>query len=498
MTGLLERDDLLARLASLAQAAAGGAGRTVLVGGEAGIGKTSVLERFAAQLRGGRILWGGCEALATPRPLGPLHDLAMQTSSELRARLAAGGDRAVLFAAVLDEIARPPAPTVLVFEDVHWADEATLDLVKYLGRRIHRTPALLVLSHRDDVASLDRLRSVLGELPPAHVTRVGVPPLSRAAVERMTAGSPRLDGAGIHAATGGNAFFVAEILRQGNAGQAVPETVRDAVLARAASLSPAALAVLQLVAIVPRQVGVDLVERIAAPTTVAVESCLASGLLVADGRALRFRHELARTAVEASLSAPRAAQLHARVLAALSNLPEGAVSLAARVHHAQGAGDAEAVLRWAPQAAREAALRGARREAVAQCRTALAHGDRLDDDARAALLDDLATHSFELNDLDTAIAAREQAIALYERGCDADDSRSERCRSDGATGAPGASDAAGAARAVRVERRSLALCAQAISLVRALRNAEADAVSRRAVALAETLPPGRSRTAIAP
>ncbi|MBV9891622.1 MAG: AAA family ATPase [Rhizobacter sp.] len=157
---LLERDELLAALSVAAEAAARGQGATVLVSGEAGIGKTSLIERFAATLGHGRVLWGACEALATPRPLGPLHDIAGDVGPALRAALARPGDRAALFAAVLDELARLPTPAVVVFEDVHWADDATLDLVKYLGRRIRHAGALLVLSHRDDPASLDKLRDV--------------------------------------------------------------------------------------------------------------------------------------------------------------------------------------------------------------------------------------------------------------------------------------------------------------------------------------------------
>jgi DNA-binding CsgD family transcriptional regulator len=121
-----------------------------------------------------------------------------------------------------------------------------------------------------------------------------------------------------------------------------------------------------------------------------------------------------------------------------------------------------AVVRWAPQAAHEAGVRGARREAAAHCRAALAHLDRLDEPARAALLDEYASHCFELNDLAAAIPAREQAIALFARSGDA-------------------------------AREAEALAAQALSLVRALRNADADATSQRALALVEAMQPGRHR-----
>src|SRR6478609_3120325 len=238
-------------LSACAQAAVAGDGATVLVSGEAGIGKTSLLERFASTHERGRVLWGGCESLATPRPLGPLHDVAAQAGGALRSLLARPHDRGAVFGAVLDELARAPSPTMLVFEDVHWADEATLDLIKFLGRRIQRLPALLVLSHRDDIASLATLRPVLGQLPATHLTRIAVPPLSRQAVAALTTASARADGAGVFAATGGNPFFVTEVLRQGEAGAGVPSTVRDAVLGRAAQLGAAPMQVLQLVAIVP-------------------------------------------------------------------------------------------------------------------------------------------------------------------------------------------------------------------------------------------------------
>src|SRR5215831_1698967 len=458
---LLERDALLATLSAAADAAARGEGGTVLVSGEAGIGKTSLLERFASGIGRGRVLWGACEALATPRPLGPLVDVAGEVGTALRGALARPSDRATLFGAVLDELVRPPAPTVVVFEDVHWADDATLDLVKYLGRRIRNAGALLVLSHRDDPASLDKLRGVLGNLPAAHVARLAVPPLSRTAVEQLAARVARRDAVGVHVATGGNAFFVTEVLRHGGATTGVPVTVRDAVLARAATLPPRANELLQLVAIVPRQVDLALLADVLAPTTETIEACLASGLLVADGASLRFRHELARTAIEEALPPPRAAALQRRVLAALEARPDGETSLAARAHHAQKAGDAAAILRWSPLAAHEAAVRGARREAAAHCRAALAQGDRMTARDRAALLEALAAHCFELNELDAAIAAREEAIAVWSDCGD-------------------------------VEQQSEAFAAHAMSLVRALRNVDADAASRQARDLAATLPTRRA------
>jgi len=178
---LLERDSFLLALNEALRQAAEGHGRTALVSGEAGIGKTSLVERFIAQAPAGvRTLWGACEALFTPRPLGPLYDIAQQAQTPLRAALENEANRATLFAAVLDELTHDAAPMMVVIEDIHWADEATLDLIKYLARRIHQTSSLLILTYRDD--EIDRghpLRLVLGDLPARDVTRLRLPPSRR-------------------------------------------------------------------------------------------------------------------------------------------------------------------------------------------------------------------------------------------------------------------------------------------------------------------------------
>jgi predicted ATPase len=247
---LLERDRELATLTTLLGSAASGQGRIALIAGEAGIGKTALIERFIARAPASvRSLWGACEALFAPRPLGPLYDIAAHLRPTIRALLDGDAQRATLFATVLEDLRT--TPTILVIEDLHWADEATLDLIKYLARRNAQTSTLLLLSYRED--ELDRrhpLRLVLGDLPAREVTRLRLLPLSEAAVATLakTADRPVAD---LYRATGGNPFFVTELLVS-DAAQ-VPTSVTDAVLARVTRRSPAAQCLLEVVAVSPGQ-----------------------------------------------------------------------------------------------------------------------------------------------------------------------------------------------------------------------------------------------------
>src|SRR5688572_19080914 len=205
---LLEREQQLRALNQWFAAAAAGSGCVTLLTGEAGIGKTSLLRNFADTRRGSaRVLWGACDALFTPRPLAPLHDIARQTAGPLRSALNEAASREAIFLAALEELERSGPPTLVIFEDVHWADEATLDLLKFLGRRIHRAPAMLIATFRDDeVSARHPLRFVIGDLPRASVHRLPLDTLSETAVAELArrAGRSSRD---VYDATGGNPFF---------------------------------------------------------------------------------------------------------------------------------------------------------------------------------------------------------------------------------------------------------------------------------------------------
>jgi DNA-binding CsgD family transcriptional regulator len=405
---LLERDGLLAQLRAQWLGACAGPGRLVFVEGEAGIGKTSLLRSFAQSLQGeAHVHWGACEAMLTPRPLGPLDDIALQTHGELKALQAGGAQRHRLFVAFVELLAQRPSLTVL--EDLHWADEATFDLLRYAGRRIARTRSLLVASFRcDELVPAHPLRTVLGDLATTGALRLVPQALSLHAV-RALCGERDLDAAQLHRQTGGNPFFVTEVLAAGHHG--VPATVQDAVLARAARLSPPARRALDAAAVAGPRFEVWLLQALTSAESAAIEECLATGVLCADDTSYGFRHELARQAVLQAMTPARSMSLHRLVLNAWVSAPSAPAGAARLAHHADAAGDAQAVRHWAPVAAREAAARGAHRQAAEHLATALkhthAHGER------AALLDEYALEAQMSGGLDEAIAARREAVRLW-------------------------------------------------------------------------------------
>jgi DNA-binding CsgD family transcriptional regulator/tetratricopeptide (TPR) repeat protein len=414
---LLERSAPLSELDSLLAATAAG-GRVVLVAGEAGIGKSALVRGFAEQHGAdARLLAGACDPLLTPRALGPLHDIARQTGGRLAELLASGGPREAVFAAFLDQLARPPRRQVVVVEDAHWADEATLDLLVFLGRRLERTPTMLIVTYRDDELGADHpLRGVLGALPQGVAHRLQLRPLSGAAVAELArrAGRPA---SGLREVTGGNPLLVTEVLAAGEPG--VPATVRDLVLARLARLPMAAQEVVRLVAVIPTRAELWLLEKTLAPEPAAVERCVAAGLLVVGEEAVGFRHELLRQAVEGSLSPPGRRQLHRRVLRVLSDAQgRRGVDVSRLVHHARQADDAEAVLRHAPEAARQAAAVSAHREAVGHYRAALRHAERLPPPVRAELLEGYSFQAYLSGLGPEALEAHQAALRIREAAGD--------------------------------------------------------------------------------
>jgi DNA-binding CsgD family transcriptional regulator len=404
---LLERAQALGALGEAFAAAREGEGRLALVSGEAGAGKTVLLNRFLGDAGARRVLWGTCERLFTPRALGPFLDIAPE--------LEAASPHAVV-GAVTAQL-RASGPAIVVLEDLHWADEATLDALRLLVRRLPGLPALVAASYRDDEPA-PALRLVLGDLAGAPgIVRVGVPPLTRAAVAELCA-PVGADADAVHAGTGGNPFYVTEVLAAG--GDGVPVSVRDAVLTRAAALSAPGRALLEAVAVVPSRTELWLLEAVADGDLGPLDECLARGMLrEADGH-VAFRHELARQAVEEETPPGRRIALHRAVLAALA--ARAGTDPARLAHHAAAGGDQAAVLRHAPAAGARASALGAHGAAAAHYASALRYADELAASEQAGLY---ARHAQECLIHDQEAAALASFAAAEVRYRAAGDRRGE-------------------------------------------------------------------------
>jgi len=412
---LLERAPLLARLGVLLDEARRGHGHLALLAGEAGVGKTTLLDAFCSEHPTTRTLRGACDPVTPPRPFAPLFDMAATSGGQLRSALEIG-DRDTVIDAFAGLI-RPGAgtPTLVVLEDMHWADEALLDLLRVVGRRVDRTSALIIVSYRnDEVGGHHPLRLALGDVPTQATVELPVPPLSPSAVAQLARGSD-IDAAELFAVTGGNAFFVTEVLAAG--GSTVPVAVRDAVLARVRRLPAAARRVVEAAAIIGQPCEPAPLLRISGQDEDALEACLARGVLRIDDEAVGFRHELARRAVLDGM--PRALRM-ALHRSALDALGEGVTASdpARLARHAVGAGDISSVIALAPAAGRWAADLGAHREAVAHYAAALPYRDRLGAAARALLLQEYALECQRVDDVQAARLAQDEALECWRRAGD--------------------------------------------------------------------------------
>jgi DNA-binding CsgD family transcriptional regulator/tetratricopeptide (TPR) repeat protein len=409
---LLERDLHLRALQGAVERAGQGHGSTVIVSGEAGIGKTSLLVEFASRLAGtARVFFGTCEGLLTPRTLGPFRDMARDRGGVL-----AAGDRDAVIDALLDELSIASRPAVVIVEDVHWADDASLDVIRYLARRVDRLPALVVVSFRDDELADDHpLRRVVGAIAGPAVLHLELPVLSDGAVRGLVAAAGA-DADQVVAAVGGNPFYLTEVLAA--PGVAVPPSVRHAVLARVASLPPDCRSALEQLAVVPGEIEDRLVAAMV-PEPAVLAAAERRGMIVAGHGRVGFRHDLARRAVELAIPQSLRAGLHGTALRALAAAGADASRL---VHQAVGAGDERAVVRYAAVAAHQAAVGGGHRETAAFAVLALLYGERLEarygerpDSYEVARLHGLAASALRaLNRFGDALEHAEQAVRLWD------------------------------------------------------------------------------------
>ena len=384
----------------------------VVVTGEAGAGKTTLVQHFIDGLGEARVLWGACDPMATPRPLGPIHDMAVDLGAHAARQLLEAGAPYEIFAAVFEELRRRPALTVV--DDVHWADQGTIDLLRFLLRRLESTGTLVVVTMRDDELGIDHpVRSLLGDAArSARAEVVALAPLSVSGVAAL-AGGRNVDPARLHRRTAGNPFFVTELLDHG--ADDLPATVRDAVLARTAGLSDAAWELLYLLVCAPESIPDQLLPALGIGLPPLRE--LHELRLIRRGqRGVAFRHDLSRQAVASTLPPGSEAALHRRLLDALEAVPGADPSVLA--HHALGAGDAAAILRHSAAAGRAAARSGAHTQAAELYARALERAVAAPAADRAELLEAVATEYYLIDRLEDAIAASARAMRVREEAAD--------------------------------------------------------------------------------
>ncbi|WP_035615054.1 ATP-binding protein [Hyphomonas johnsonii] len=413
---LIERASELKTLQGLLETARLGRGSVVLLTGEAGIGKTSLVEAFAADVHNcAQIASGMCDALFTPRPLGPVLEIAASLGGECAelASMRSGADR--LFPAILSAASSPDRPGVVIIEDIHWADFGTLDFLRFLGRRISALSIVLVATYRDDeIDQAHPLHQVLGDLPSKSVHHITLKPLSFDGIAQLNH-SKKFSTDEILSVSGGNPFFVTELLAsQGNEITVAPRSVREVVNGRLNRITAPERSFLETASLIPVPIDLTLLDGLfEEPVDILAKGCIGHGLLKQDGDGLiRFRHELARLATADRLTRNEQTEIHEKLLATLLNRDDP--PLDQLVHHAAGALNSAAVLEYAPIAARRAAEIGAHREATGHLATALDFVSDADTELAATLYENWAYEAgLSLQIDDDVIDARQHAVSLW-------------------------------------------------------------------------------------
>lgn len=410
---LIERAGFLATLQSRLGDIADGEGHCILISGESGIGKTSLIRAFCREKgKAASFYQGSCDALFTPRPLAPLYDIIWQMHGDDWENAGGREDRAALFSRFFHEISGRSAPSVIIFEDIHWADEATLDFIKFLARRITRLHCLFVLTYRDDeIHALHPLRNVLGQLSPDSFTRMHLTPLSRPAVEKL-AQEKGYSGEDVYSISGGNPFYVNEILASYSLG--VPDNIKDSVLSVYHRLDEKTKQVWDLLSILPTGFEVKYLETVEPMYASSLAKCLEAKILLVREGLISFKHELYRRTIETSLSPFVRIALNKKILEMFRECFEEHREIERIVHHAKNANEYELVVHYAPLAAAAAAEVGAHVEASKLYFTAIEYYQGKDKDVLVRLYASYAYECYLTNRIKEAIIYQGKALAIWK------------------------------------------------------------------------------------
>ena len=411
---LVERAGFLTILQSHFNDVAKGEGHAVFVSGEAGIGKTSLVRAFCKELTDEcNIYQGTCDALFTPRPLAPLYDILLQMHEDVPAISGQIEDRAAFFTQFFHDLKNMRGITMLIIEDIHWADEATLDFIKFLARRITQLRCVFILTYRDnEIHSRHPLRNVLGQLQSGSFTRIQLPPFSRDAVDRL-AQEKGYNGEDVYSISGGNPFYVNEILAGYSAG--IPDNIKDSILSVYNRVDEKTKHIWQVLSVMPTAFDLRSLEKLEPNFIEAIESCLETKILIVDKGLIFFKHELYRRTVESSLSPLLRVALHKKILGLLLESFEENRKIEQIIHHAKNANEYDLVVRYAPVAARQAASVGSHIEATKLYLSAIEYYQGNDEDLLIQFYEAYAYECYLTNQIREAIIYSGKALNIWKK-----------------------------------------------------------------------------------
>ena len=410
---LIERDELLTILRSQLKNVTEEGGHCIFISGEAGIGKTSLVKAFGKTAEGNTNIYiGTCDALFTPRPLAPLYDILLQMDNDLSENSDDVTDRTAFFTRFFHKLISQKGISLIVFEDIHWADEATLDFIKFLARRITQLRCLFIVTYRDnEIHSHHLLRNVLAQLPQDSLTRLKLTTLSRQAVEKLAL-QKGYNGEDVYSISGGNPFYVNEILASYSPG--VPDNIKDSVLSVYNSLDEKTKQLWQMLSVLPTGLEIRYLEKMEPSYTTAIESCLESKILISEKESIFFKHELYRRTIEASLSPFLRIELNKKILDLLKENFEGNREIERILHHAKNANENDIVFSYAYLAAKRASSLGAHIEASKLYLTAIEYYQGKDSHTLIQFYEAYAYECYLTNQIKEAIIFASKSLNLLK------------------------------------------------------------------------------------
>ncbi len=410
---LIERNDFLLSLKKEFKKISSGEGHSFFIIGEPGIGKTSLVKTFLKEIEDNSIQYtGACDSLFAPRPLAPLYDLALQINKDWVAEIESISSRAELFSRFVQELTNTVRPVVVVFEDIHWADEATLDFIKFFGRRVSRMKCLFILTWRDEEINRQHpLRNVLGDLSPGTFTRLELTPLSKEAVQKL-ADEKGYNGEDVYSISGGNPFYVSEILASYSLG--VPANVKDSILSIYNRLDDEAKKVWDLLSILPEGLEITRLYKVDESWHEAIGNCIAIRILLIKKNKIFFKHELYRRTIEEAHSPFKRIALNKKLLDLFLFSFEESGEIERIVHHAKNANEYKLVAQFAPFAAKQAASVGAHSEASKLFLTAIEYSEENDPDQLIRFYEGYTYECYLTNQINEAIIYSGKLLNIHE------------------------------------------------------------------------------------